>query len=122
MTWNYRQSTGALSHDGEYIATGYAGIKPGLNDPVAQDQPFVGPLPAGTYTIGAVMANGGHMGPYVLPLTPWSGNKMFGRDGFFIHGDTPTRNNTASNGCIVLDRQWREMISQSEDTVLTVVA
>lgn len=122
MTWNYQQSTGQMSHDGELIATGYAGIGAGLNNPAAQNQPFVGPLPAGTYTIGTVMADGGHMGPYVLPLAPWSANQMFGRAGFFIHGDTPARDNTASNGCIVLDRQWRQMITQSGDTVLTVAA
>ena len=122
MTWNYQQSTGQLSHGGELIATGYAGIGAGLNNPAAQNQPFVGPLPAGTYTIGAVMADGGHMGPFVLPLTPWSVNQMFGRAGFFIHGDTPARDNSASNGCIVLDRQWRQMIAQSGDTVLAVAA
>jgi hypothetical protein len=122
MTWNYQQSTGQLSHDGELIATGYAGIGDGLNNPTAQNQSFVGPLPAGTYTIGEAMADGGHMGPFVLPLTPWSVNQMFGRSGFFIHGDTPARDNSASNGCIVLDRQWRQMIAQSGDTVLTVAA
>jgi hypothetical protein len=122
VTWNYKQSTGGVSHDGEFITTGYAGIVPGLNDPTAQAQPFVGPLPQGTYTIGAVVQNGGHMGPYVIPLEPWSANQMFGRAGFFIHGDTPTRNHTASNGCIVLDRQWRQMIVNSGDTVLTVIA
>jgi len=122
MARNYRQSNGNLSHNGELIAAGYAGSGAGLNNPNAQNQPFVGPLPQGNYTIGAVMADGGHVGPYVLPLEPWNGNQMFGRAGFFIHGDTPARNQTASNGCIVLDRQWRQLIAQSSDAVLTVIA
>jgi non-ribosomal peptide synthetase component E (peptide arylation enzyme) len=62
------------------------------------------------------------MGPYVLPLAPWPNNNMFGRNGFYIHGDTAARNQTASNGCIVLDRQYRLMIAQSGDNVLTVTA
>jgi hypothetical protein len=122
MTWSYRQSTGQLSHDGEMIATGYAGIGPDLNNRNSQGIAFKGPLPQGTYNIGPPVADGGHMGPYVLPLTPWPVNNMFGRSGFFIHGDTAARNNSASNGCIVLDRQWRTMIAQSNDTLLTVTA
>jgi len=122
MTWSYSQQSGQLSHDGELIATGYSGIGAGLNNPAAQDQPFVGPLPRGSYGIGAVVADGGHLGPFVMPLTPWAVNNMFGRAGFFIHGDNAQLNNTASNGCIILARQWRTMIASSGDTLLTVTA
>ena len=122
MTWSYSQATGQLTHDGEYIAAGYAGLGPDLNKPDSQNIPFKGPLPRGTYNIGPPMADGGHMGPYVLPLSPWSGNNMFDRSGFYVHGDTPARDQFASNGCIVLDRQWRTMIVQSNDPVLTVTA
>lgn len=95
MTWTYSQSTGRLSHDGEVIATGYAGHDAGLDDPSAQQSAFVGPLPQGTYDIGPPMSDGGHMGPYVLPLGPWPINNMFGRSGFYIHGDTPARDQSA---------------------------
>lgn len=122
MTWTYSQSTGRLSHDGEVIATGYAGHDAGLDDPNAQQTAFVGPLPRGTYDIGSPISDGGHMGPYVLPLSPWPINNMFGRSGFYIHGDTPARDQSASNGCIVLDRQWRALITQSSDPVLVVTA
>jgi hypothetical protein len=121
MSWSYSQSTGNLSHEGEFIAKGYAGIGGCCNKSDKQDVPFEGPLPRGSYTIGPPMADGGHMGPYVLPLTPWPGNNMFGRAGFFIHGDTPSRDQTASNGCIILDRPWRTMIAQSSDTTLMVI-
>jgi hypothetical protein len=122
MSWTYAQSSGNLSHNGEFIAKGYAGIGAGVNNPAAQNQPFQGPLPQGTYTIDPVVQDGGHMGPYVLPLEPWPVNNMFGRAGFYIHGDTPARNQTASNGCIVLDRQWRALIATSGDSTLLVVA
>ena len=122
MTWTFSQKTGQLSHDGELICAGYAGQGTGLNDPDSQQVPFVGPIPQGTYNIGPPMSDGGHMGPYVLPLTPWPVNNMFGRSGFYIHGDTPARNQSASNGCIVLDRQWRTLIVQSDDSVLVVFA
>ncbi len=120
MAWSYQQGGGALSHDGELIANGYVGHGDGVNAPAVQDQPFVGPLPRGTYNIGPVLADGGHLGTFVLPLTPWPVNQMFGRAGFFIRGDTPARDRSASNGCIVLDRQWRQMIATSNDTLLIV--
>jgi hypothetical protein len=121
MSWSYSQSTGNLSHEGEFIAKGYAGIGDCCNKPDKQEVSFEGPLPRGTYTIGPVVPDGGHMGPYVLPLTPWPVNNMFGRSGFFIHGDTPSRDHSASNGCIVLDRSWRTMIAQSGDATLVVI-
>jgi hypothetical protein len=120
MAWAYSQTTGHLSHDGELIAAGYSGTAQGLNNPATEGIAFQGPIPRGTYTIGAVIGDGGHMGPYVIPLSPWAVNNMFGRAGFFIHGDNQARNHTASNGCIVLDRQWRAMIATSGDSILTV--
>jgi hypothetical protein len=84
VTWSYSQATGEISHDGEYIATGYAGLEPDLSKPGSQGIPFKGPLPQGTYNIGPPMADGGHMGTYVLPLNPWSGNNIFDRSGFYI--------------------------------------
>jgi hypothetical protein len=121
MTWSYSQSTGALSHNGEFIDTGYSGHGDGFNNPNAQDDVDVGPLPQGNYTIGAVEADGGRLGPYVMPLQPDAANRMFGRNGFFIHGDNRAMNNTASDGCIILSRLVRTLIAQSGDTNLTVV-
>jgi hypothetical protein len=122
MTWRYEQAGHRLSHDGEMITTeGYSGIGADKNNPASENRPFLGPIPKGSYTIGQPIANGGHMGPYVLPLTPFKVNNMFGREGFFIHGDSIDNPGNASNGCIVLNRQWRVMIAQSADDVLVVV-
>ena len=122
MTWQYEQGTGRLTHDGELITSdGYSGSGADKNVPAAEGKPFLGPAPRGTYTIGEPISNGGHMGPFVLPLTPSPVNNMFGRDGFFIHGDSINSPGTASNGCVILNRQWRTMIAQSGDNMLVVV-
>jgi hypothetical protein len=120
MTWKYDQATGALSHDGEMIATGYSGAGACMNVPADQNMPFAGPIPQGSYTIGQPVMNGGHLGPYVLPLVPSPANNMFGRDGFFIHGDSVAAPGNASNGCIVFNREWRTLIAQSSDSMLVV--
>ena len=122
MSWSYAQSTGQLAHDGEGIATGYSGKGAGLNNPGQANVPFTGPLPVGSYTIEGPIADGGHLGPFVLPLSPWPVNNMFGRSGFFIHGDNQAMNHTASNGCIILARQWRQLIATTGDTLLVVTA
>jgi hypothetical protein len=122
MTWTYVQKTGALSHDGEPIGTGYSGNTTGLNNPEAQGQVGVGPIPCGTYKIGPPHDPPDHLGPIALPLVPAASNQMLGRSGFFVHGDNTAMNQTASNGCIILARTFRREIVDSNDTVLVVVA
>lgn len=122
MTWTYVQSTGALSHDGEPIGTGYSGNTTGLNNPAAQGQVGVGPIPCGTYKIGPPHDPPDHLGPIALPLVPAASNQMLGRSGFFIHGDNTAMNQTASNGCIILARPLRREIVDSDDSALVVVA
>ena len=82
----------------------------------------VGPLPEGTYTIGEPYDDNRKkgLGKYVLPLTPDGNNDMFGRTDFRIHGDNRFKNNSASKGCIILNREKRESISNSRDNVLEV--
>ena len=52
MSWIYQQSTGYLALNTIFVGTGYSGNGAGLNNPGAQDQHNVGPLPQGMYTIG----------------------------------------------------------------------
>jgi len=122
MAWVYQQSTGNLSLNTIFIVTGYSGNGAGLNKPTAQNQPNVGPVPQGTYTIGAAHSPPDHLGPLALPLYPDLANIMFGRFGFFIHGDNQFMNQTASNGCIIMAHDIRQQIASSGDTVLTVTA
>jgi hypothetical protein len=122
MTWYYVQKTGALSHNGTYVATGYSGNTTGLNNPDEQDRIGVGPVPRGNYTIGPPHRPINHLGPIALPLYPAAANDMHGRCGFFIHGDNSKMNHTASDGCIILARPSRQAIIDSRDTALEVVA
>lgn len=84
-----------------------------------QTIPFVGPIPVGGYTIGAAI-NSGKMGPLALPLQPDESNTMWGRDEFFVHGDS-TPPGTASEGCIIMPNAIRQMIMTSNCPRLQVV-
>ncbi|MGF6922638.1 hypothetical protein OKW41_007926 [Paraburkholderia sp. UCT70] len=56
-----------------------------------------------------------------MPLTPNPGTHTFGRDTFFMHGDSKSHPGSASNGCIVIvDRAVRERVWSSGDRQLRV--
>lgn len=118
--WTYEQRSGDLLYDGKVVASGYSGAGEGKNNPEFQWKPNVGPLPQGYYTIGPPHETPTH-GPYVLTLTPFPQNQMFGRSAFLIHGDSIKAAGTASHGCIILGRIAREAIWQSGDRTLKVV-
>lgn len=117
--WTWHQATGEMSCNGGLIAEGYAGHAPYQNDPAAEWRPDLGPIPQGSYTIGPAQ-NHPRLGPVAMPLVPSPANVMFGRGDFWIHGDTADHN--ASCGCIVLDRDTRQLIAESLERDLTVVA
>jgi hypothetical protein len=118
----YSQSTGDMFDDaGTLIGQGYSGIGEGLNNPAKQDVQGVGPLPQGSYTIGAPFDDP-TTGPYSMRLEPAIGNNMFGRSAFLIHGDTISNDHTASHGCIVMARAFREKIWSDGDHALDVTA
>lgn len=100
---------------------GYSGHGEGLNNPSMCNVHNVGPLPQGNYTIGQPRDDE-EVGKFAMPLTPSPDNTMFGRSEFFIHGDNPKLNHTASDGCIILIRPLREAIASSGDTELLVTA
>jgi hypothetical protein len=119
--WLYSQSSGALSHDGKHIGTGYSGRDEHKNRPESQTLQGLGPIPRGSYEIQPPRDTDSH-GPYVMPLRSDIGNVMFGRSGFLIHGDSKAAPGTASHGCIILPRAIRETVWQSGDRQLSVVA
>ncbi len=121
MTWNYRQSVGAIAHDGTTEDIGYSGRDEGLNNPAAETDPGEGPIPHGRYRIGAAETHP-RLGSLAMPLTPLPGTDTHGRSGFFIHGDNSAMNHTASHGCIILPRATRLLIARSGDHVLEVTA
>ena len=102
--------------------SGYAGHGAAKNNPAMQNIANQGPLPRGRYTIGSAMAVGpGKTGLFVLPLSPDPANQMFGRFGFYMHGDNAAMNFTASDGCIILSYAIREAVATSGDQELSVV-
>jgi hypothetical protein len=125
MSWTYEQSTGRLySPDGAHVATGYAGGNcgknpEGVNNHQLQSVPHIGPLPVGIYVAGDVVQQS-HLGPFAIPLIPAASNEMFGRSGFFMHGDT-TPSGNASEGCIIMPRAVRNEFYESGDVQITVV-
>lgn len=117
--WFYKQSTGELSQDGQYVATGYSGHAEGRNDPAMEDKADLGPLPRGLYVIGTPFDTTTH-GPHVMRLSPCAGTDEHGRAGFLMHGDN-TRHD-ASLGCVIMDRVTRDKVSASGDKNLEVIA
>lgn len=119
----YEQSTGRwYDADGSLLGVGYSGRYPdGKNKPLMQSVKDVGPVPTGRYRIDAPVNTVTH-GPYVLRIVPDPKNVMYGRTGFLCHGDSVINPGSASEGCIVLSRDVREAIWNSNDHTLQVVS
>lgn len=108
--WTYSQNTGELTHNGVVVRVGYSGHGEGLNNPAMQDVHMVGPAPQGIYSIEHAQTHL-KLGPYAMRLDPSAQNEMFGRAGFFIHGDNADMNHTASDGCLIFDRDTRQGVA-----------
>lgn len=124
--WIYSQASGVLARDGEKVCTGYAGgnIPPNFdpkakNNPEREKEHNFGPLPCGDYKIGPAEDNP-VLGRMAMALTPDPANVMYGRSGFFIHGDSLIHPGEASEGCIVMPFAVRWTIAASTDRDLQV--
>lgn len=112
----YEQSSGNIFDPsgamlGVCYAGGNCGNNPeGVNDPQYQTVHQIGPLPVGLYTLGTP-EDSPKLGPFAIPLIPDPANIMFGRSGFYCHGDNAQMNQSASEGCIVADRAIREVVA-----------
>ena len=119
----YIISTGHLLNNGvRLIGIGYSGHDSGVNNPKMVDDPGIGPIPPGVYTIGDPLDPPDHLGPLAMPLTPASTNRMYDRSAFFIHGDNALLNHSASHGCIILSHEVRQAVADDDDDQLMVVA
>jgi hypothetical protein len=124
MSFQYQQSTGILTHDGEELASGYSGNGAGVNNAAMQEVHAIGPIPQGVYTIEPPHADA-QVGPVAMRLTPAPENVMFNRGDFLIHGDTAAMDHTASHGCIIMPHAVRVAVGTAAvagDNQLTVVA
>ncbi|HEY6338005.1 MAG TPA: tlde1 domain-containing protein [Candidatus Sulfotelmatobacter sp.] len=120
--WTYVQKTGALLRNNQPIGTGYSGFDNGKNNPDMQAVPNVGPVPQGSWTIVGPPFNSPEHGPYVMRLAPDKNTHTFGRNGFLLHGDSIEAPGCGSRGCIIMPRAVRELVWQSGETSLEVVA
>jgi hypothetical protein len=111
------RSTGAILRS--YY--GYAGRGPGKNNPEAERLRNVGPLPRGSYLVYPPVYHP-RLGPMAFLLHPVPTNAMYGRSGFLIHGDSPTKPGQASRGCIILGPAARAAIVRFRPDLLTVRA
>jgi len=105
----YEQANGNLWYGLTLLGTGYAGAPSGKNHPAMENVPNIGPLPQGWYTIGAP-TDSTHCGQEAMPLRPDAANEMFGRAGFFMHGDDRAHPGDGSDGCIVQARPVRDAV------------
>lgn len=120
MAWIYNVNNKSFMKDGKFkFKAKYAGAPGYKNDIQFECIKNKGPLPRGKYRIGRPITLHPKAGTFVLRLTPYADNNMCGREGFLIHGDNA--DGTASNGCIVLARQFRENIAKSGDNELVVI-
>jgi hypothetical protein len=126
---NYSQTSGQITDDdGNLIATGFAGndsrpiVNPnrihGFNNPDAQNLHKIGPLPQGVYEVGSW---GDHppLGLFSATLTQIS-RESYGRDGFWIHGESSTDPLNSSEGCIVLGHSDRLAVMNLNPQTITV--
>lgn len=118
MTYYFVQATGMLyDQDGRFLAQGYSGLGSGKNNPAMQTVEGIGPIPRGTYAVGAP-ENARQLGPDALPLTPDPANEMFGRSGFFIHGDSIEHPGCASHGCVIVPPMQRGRIEAGDELMV----
>ena len=120
FTWG--QTDGVLySPQGDPCGSGYSGKGEGKNNALMQNVRDVGPIPCGLYTIEPP-ADDPKVGAYAMRLTPDPSNQMFGRTDFLCHGDNMLGNESASEGCVILNKIVRYRMWQSGVRCLRVVA
>lgn len=128
VCWTFEISTGKLyDPQGNFVVKGYSGgncgINPeGIDNPQDESVPCIGPIPEGLYTLGEPVLQSPRLGPFAIPLSPAPSNQMFGRGGFYCHGDSVQHPGNASEGCIIMPPQWRQAMWNSQDHQLEVVA
>lgn len=122
MSWLYEQASGRLTDPtGSLQGKGYSGQPPHTNDPAAQDIQNMGPIPSGLWQAVELIQESVKHGPYVIRLEPYIQTHTWGRSGFLMHGERKTPPfGFASDGCIIMSRDIRELFWNSTDHDLEV--
>lgn len=118
----FDRKAGTLTFGDGHVEHGiWSGHGDAANDPSRERDHMIGPLPGGMYRMLDPRTSP-QLGTYVLDLTPFPANEMFGRSLFRIHGDTVNdANHAASDGCIIAQRLVRERCNAELDHLLKVV-
>lgn len=116
MRYVFMSDEGRLYNADGFVCDAYSGYGAGKDNPVLQDVRDVGPIPEGLYVLGAPRLDP-KLGPDAIPLTPAIGTNTFGRNGFFIHGDSIDHPGCASHGCVIVP-PWVRSAMQSGDTLM----
>lgn len=125
MNINYSQSTGIITKDDGTVLVpaghAWAGHGEGKNNPAMEQVHCIGPLPRGTYTLGA-WGKHDELGPDSCHLTQTEG-ESYGRDGFYIHGPSqdPIKHGQESKGCIVVEHDYRIGIIALNPNIIIVL-
>lgn len=117
--WSYNSRTGVLTGEklGARAASGYSGYGRGYNNPEAESEENVGPIPRGLYRVTAVYKShedrlaAGYkkdLGSFVVHLAAHGSSDTFGRDLFRVHHDNDKGDRSGSRGCIVMPQWARE--------------
>ena len=120
----YSQSSGiAYLEDEQFcrsmLTRGYSGHGTSINDPDHESYPGRGPIPRGLWKVGSPIHHE-RLGVLSFPLQP-VGHDAHHRSEFFIHGDNSHGDRSASTGCIILGRPYREVIKSLRITTLEVI-
>lgn len=121
MAWIYNVKQRTFTRNGIFeFKAKYAGSPGYKDDPLFECEKNKGPLPRGKYRITGIPFMHPIAGKFTLRLVPDVNNKMCGRFGFLIHGDSTKNPGRASNGCIVVGPLEREKIWNSKDKEVIV--
>jgi len=122
MAWIYEQASGRFTDPtGLLQGKGYSGQPPHRNDPDSQFIHDLGPIPCGRWQAVELIPESHKHGPFVIRLEPYADTNTFGRSGFLIHGDSIPHPGFASEGCIILSRDVRELFWASQDHEIEVM-
>jgi len=123
MAWTFEQLTGNfIDPTGSLQGKGYSGQPPHRNNPDSQTIPNQGPIPQGLWQAVELIPESTNHGPFVIRLEPYSQTVTFGRSGFLIHGDSIPHPGYASEGCVIMSRDVRELFWNSPDHDLEVIS
>lgn len=117
--WIYQIADGRLCNASRPWVSypGYSGRGVFRDDPGATKEVAKGPLPVGLYTCGRPQAHP-RLGPAAIRLEPSVTTPMHGRSGFFIHGDNKRGDYSASEGCIVVSREVRDLFRPGDRLIV----